>query len=322
MSVISKWMVLSAALAGCAAPALAQDFPQRSMRVVVTSAAGSGIDLAARLVSQHLADAWGQPVIVDNKVGASGQIGGTLVARAAPDGHTLLVVSPVFVISESLYPKLPYRFLTDFAPVVRIGTTPYVMAVTPRIPAKSLAEFVTYAKGNPKQIHYGSNGSGTIMHLAGELFRSATGADLVHVPYKESTMVLTDMIGGRLEMMFNSVTLLAPNVKAGKLRALAVAGAKPSALLPDIPTFIDSGFKGFRVESWYGIVAPARTPPAVIAKLQKEISAAANAGTMRDRLVSMGTDPLDESTAQFTASLKDETERYAQVIKAAGIKAE
>ena len=160
------------------------------------------------------------------------------------------------------------------------------------------------------------------MHLAGELFRSATGADLVHVPYKESTMVLTDMVGGRLEMMFNSVTLLAPNVKAGKLRALAVAGAKPSALLPDVPTFIDSGFKGFRVESWYGIVAPARTPPAVIAKLQKEISAAANAGSMRDRLVSMGTDPLDESTAQFAASLKDETERYAQVIKAAGIKAE
>ena len=302
-----------------AAQAAAQDYPQRPMRMVVTSAPGSGIDLASRIVAQHLSQAWGQPVVVDNRVGASGQIGGAMVARAAPDGHTLLVVSPVFLISESLYPKLPYNFLRDFAPIVRIGTTPYVMVVSPSVPAKSLPDFIALAKSRPGRINYGSNGTGTIMHLAGELMKSAAGVDIVHVPYKESTQVLTDVIGGRVEMMFNSVTLLAPSVHSGKVRALALAGAKRSHLLPDTRTFIESGFPGFRVESWYGIVAPAKTPQPIIAKLQAEIAAAVNGPPIRERLVTMGTDPLNESSAQFAAMLKDETDRYARVIKSSGI---
>jgi tripartite-type tricarboxylate transporter receptor subunit TctC len=301
---------------------IAQDYPRRAVRLVVTSAAGSGIDIAARLLGQHLAESWGQPVVVDNRAGASGQIGGAMVARSTADGYTLLVVSPVFLISEALYPKLPYSFRTDFAPIARIGKTPYVMAVNPSVPAKSVSEFIAFAKGRPGQIHYGSNGTGTIMHLAGELFKTAAAVDIVHVPYKESPQVMTDVIGGRIGMMFNSVTLLAPGVQSGKLRALGIASAKRSALLPEVRTFTESGYPTIQVESWYGIVAPAKIPQPVLAKLQRDVAAAANAQAVRERLIAMGTDPLTENAAQFGATIKEEMDRYARVIKSAGVTVE
>jgi tripartite-type tricarboxylate transporter receptor subunit TctC len=297
----------------------AQDYPRRAVRLVVTSAAGSGIDIAARLLGQHLAESWGQPVVVDNRVGASGQIGGAMVARASPDGYTLLVVSPVFVIGEALYPKLPYSFRTDFAPVARIGKTPYLMAVSPSVPAKSIADFISYAKTRPGEIHYGSNGTGTIMHLAGELFKTAAGVDLVHVPYKASTQVMTDVIAGRVETMFNSVTLLAPGVRSGKLRALGIASAERSALLPDVRTFAESGYPTIQVESWYGLVAPAKTPQSVLAILQRYVVAAAKSQAVRERLIAMGTEPLTENAEQFRAVISDEIDRYARVIKSAGV---
>jgi tripartite-type tricarboxylate transporter receptor subunit TctC len=307
-------------LALCIAPsAPAQDYPRRPVRLVVTSAAGSGIDIAARLLAQHLAETWGQAVVVDNRVGASGQIGGAMVARGNPDGHTLLVVSPGFVIGEALYPKLPYIFRTDFAPVARIGKTPYLMAVSPSVPARSTADFVSYAKSRPGQIHYASNGTGTIMHLAGELFKTAAGVDLAHVAYKASTQAMTDVIAGRIEMMFNSVTLLAPSVRAGKLHALAIASAKRSGLLPEVRTFAESGYSTIRVESWYGLVAPAKTPQAVLATLQRDVLAAAGSQAVRERLIAMGTEPLAENAEQFGAVIGDEIDRYARVIKSAGV---
>jgi len=313
-------LLLLGALA--ASPAFAQDYPRRAVRLVVTSAAGSGIDIAARLVGQQLAETWGQPVVVDNRVGASGQIGGAMVARSSPDGYTLLVVSPVFVISEALYPKLPYSFRSDFAPIARVGRTPYVMAVSPSVPAATLADYVAFVKARPGQSHYGSNGNGTIMHLAGELFKSTAGVDIVHVPYKESPRVLGDVIGGRVEMMFNSVTLLAPPAQSGKLRALAIASGKRSALMPELRTFAEGGYPAIQVESWYGIVAPAKTPANVVAKLQKDIAAAANTQAVRERLVAMGTEPLAETAAGFGATIKSELDRYARVIKSAGITVE
>lgn len=314
-------MLLLAVLALCAMRSGAQDYPTRSIRIVVTSAAGSGIDLVSRMVGQHLADTWKQAVVVDNRVGAAGQIGGEIVARAAADGHTLLMASPVFLISVGLYPKLPYDFSKDFAPVARIGTTPYVMAVPPSLPAKSLAEFVSYAKSRPGKISYGSNGTGTIMHLAGEMLKSAAGIHLLHVPYKGSPQVVTDVIAGRVEMMFNSVTLLAPHVQTGKLKALGIASPLRSKLLAELPTFVESGFPGFEVQSWYGLVAPAGTPARIIGRLHHEISAAANGNAMQARLLAMGTDPVNESSAQFGVMIRDEIARYARAIKSAGVTA-
>jgi len=306
-------------LPGMCAAVVAQDYPGRSIRMIVTSAAGSGIDVAARMVGQHLADSWKQPVVVDNRLGAAGQIGGEIVAKSNPDGHTLLVASPVFLISANLYSRLPYDFVRDFAPVVRIGTTPYMLAAYPGLPVRTVSEFIAFAKSRPGKINYGSNGTGTIMHLAGEMLKSATGASIVHVPYKGSPQVVTDVISGQIEMMFNSVTLLAPHVQTGKLLALGVASGKRSLLLPEVPTLVESGLAGFEVQSWYGIVAPARTAPRVIGILHRTIAAAVSAGAMRDRLLAMGTEPVVETPEQFGASIKDEIARYGRAIKAAGM---
>lgn len=299
--------------------AVAQEYQNKSIRVIVTSAAGSGIDIASRMVAQHLSDAWKQPVVVDNRVGASGQIGGSIVSKAAPDGYTILVVSPVFLISPHLYANIPYDFIKDFAPIVRIGKTPYVMVVNPALAATSIAEFVALAKNRPGKINYGSNGSGTIMHLAGELLKSSAKIDIIHVPYKSSTQVVTDVVGNRVEMMFNSVTLLAPFIKDGKLRAIGMGSENRSLLFPNIPTFSESGFKDFDVTSWYGFVAPVQTPRPVLAKLQREISAFANSWPGKEKLMAMGTEPINETSEEFNAMIKDEMNRYGRVIKAAGV---
>lgn len=298
---------------------IAQDYPARAIRVIVTSSAGSGIDIVTRMVAQRLSEAWGKPVVVDNRLGAAGIVGAEIAARAAPDGYTLLMASPMFLVGVSLYAKLPYDFVRDFTPVIQVGTTPYAMAVHPTVTARSIKEFIAYAKARPGKINYGSSGVGSIAHLAGEMIKSRAQIDMTHITYKGAPEVVTAAVSGQIDMFFNSVTVVMPQVQSGKLRALGVASRARSVLMPDVPTIAESGMPDLEVASWYGLVAPAATPQRAIAKLSREITAMVNSPEMKERLLALGTEPIGNTPEQFAASMKAEVVRYAAAIKAAGM---
>src|SRR5262245_50359820 len=311
----------AAALPAISRMAGAQAYPSRPVRIVVGFPPGGGTDIAARLIGQWLSERLGQQFIIENRPGAGSNLATEAVARASADGYTLLLGSAAHAINATLYDKLNYNFLRDFAPVAGIICVPNVIEVNPSLPPKGVAEFIAYAKANPGKVNYGSGGNGTAQHLSGELFKMMTGVALVHVPYRGDAPALTDLIGGQVHVMFGSMAPSVEHIRAGKLRALAVTTATRSEALPEIPTVSDF-VPGYEASAWYGIGAPRNAPAEVIDKLNKEINAALADTKMNMRLADLGGTVLPGSPAEFGKLIADETGKWAKVVKFSGAKAE
>jgi len=301
--------------------AKAQSFPARPVRIVVGFPPGGVSDIVARLIGQWLSERLGQPFVVENRPGAASNIATEAVVRAPPDGYTLLLVNPANATSATLYDKLNFNFIRDVAPVAGIVRVPNIMELNLSVPAKTVPEFIAYAKANPGKVNYASAGNGTTVHLAGELFNMMTGAKMVHVPYRGSALALPDMLGGRVQVMFDALPSSIEHVRTGKVRALAVTTATRSPVLPDIPTVGDF-VPGFEASVWQGIGVPRNTPAGVVEKLNKEINAALADPKMKEKLANLGSAVLTLSPAEFGRLIAEETERWATVIRAANIKAE
>jgi tripartite-type tricarboxylate transporter receptor subunit TctC len=299
----------------------AQDYPVKPIRIIVGSSAGGGGDTMARLVSQALPRVLNQQVIVDNRPGASGNIGAEIVAKAPPDGYTLLLVFSGHVVNPSLYPKLPFDAVRDFAPITMLATNESILVVHPSVPAKSVKELIAIAKHNPGRLTIGALPSST-QHLGSELFKLRAGVDLLFVPYKGNAPALGDLLGGQLDVMFNTTAITMPLVKSGKLRALAVAGERRSRLVPDLPTVSEAGLPGFSFVGWYGIIAPARTPPAIVKRLNQAIVQAMKAPDIVERVTGLGNDPVGDTPEEFDKFIREEIPKWAKVIKEAKIKME
>jgi tripartite-type tricarboxylate transporter receptor subunit TctC len=312
----------TALLALCASVAQAQGFPSKTVTLVVPFPPGGTTDVLARTLAQKLHEMWGQAVVVDNRPGAGATIGAAAVAKAAPDGHTLLMGAVHHAIATSVYPKLPYDFQKDFAPVTVVALVPNVAVVNPAVPAKSVKELIAYAKANPGKVTYGSNGQGTAQHLTGEQFAAMAGVELVHVPYKGSGPLTQALMGGEITMSFDTVTPVLPHIQAGKLRPLAVTTAKRSSALPEVPTVAEAGLPGFDMGSWFGLLAPAKTPPAVVAKLNADVVKVLNMPDVRKRLQDVGAEPIANTAEQMAAQIRADTENYAKVVKRANVKIE
>ena len=297
-------------------------YPTRPVQIIVPFTPGTGMDILARMVGQKLSERWGQPVIVDNRPGASGNIGTDLVVKAAPDGYTLLITANTLVMTVSLYRNVPYDPIKDLAPVEKMAVGTMAITLNPSVPAHTLKEFVAYAKANPGKLAYGSPGVGTPQHLATELLKSEAGIDMLHVPYKGSAGAITGLLSGDVAMMSNALHAVLPQVEAGKLNAIAVGGPKRSRVAPDIPTFAESGYPDFDVDFWYGLLAPAATPKEIIAKLNQDITQVLNAPEMREKLSDQGLEPVTGTPEQFAELIRTDLARWAKVIKTAGITAE
>jgi tripartite-type tricarboxylate transporter receptor subunit TctC len=313
---------LAAALP-CTTVAHAQGaYPQKPIRLVAPFAAGGGTDILARLVGQKASEMLGQQIIVDNRGGAGGTIGTEIAAKAPPDGYTLILVSASHAINPGLYPKLSYDSVNDFAPITQIATSPGILVVNPSLPVKSVKDLIALARAKPGQINYASAGSGTPPHLAGELFKVMAKIDMVHVPYKGNAPAFTDVIGGQVSLIFPTMPSAMPFIKSGKLRPIAVTSAKRSPAAADIPTIAESGLPGYEATSWYGILAPARTPPQIVARLHEVLVSVIGAPDMKDKLAAQGLDPVGNTPQQFAAVIKSEIVKWAKVVKASGAKPE
>ncbi len=311
---------LAVLLSTCAA---AQNYPNRPVRLIVPFPAGGGNDTIARTVGNKLAIALGQQFVVDNRPGAGGIIGAEMAAHAPPDGYTLFLGG---VASHGIVPnlrtKLGYDPVKDFAPVSLIAAAPLVLVVHPSVAATNVKELVQLAKAKPGQINFASNGTGGSSHMAAELFKMVTATDLTHVPYKGLSPALTDLLSGQVQLMFSSTIAMLPQVRAGKLRALAMTGARRSPAAPEIPTVTEAGYPGCVTSSWYGVLAPALTPASIVDRLNREIAAAVKLPDVRERLNSEGAEPAGGSPAEFAAHIRSEIARWAQVIKTAKIRAD
>ena len=302
----------------------AQDFPNKPIRIIVPYTAGGSSDYVARTVAAKLQENLKNPVVVENKPGGNAQIGCDYVAKSAPDGYTLLLAGlTTHAAAPALYKKLPYDTIKDFAPITNLIESPLVVVVHPDVRANTLREFVALAKANPGKLNYGSAGVGNTLHLAGEMFRMATGTDLVHVPYKGASQALGDLLGDRIQVMFDLPQTPLANIQAGKLRALAVTGSERLSLLPNVPTTAEAGVPAFTFGTWIGLVAPAGTPPAIINRLHAEIVKAATQPDVREAFAKMAMLVApSESPEAFAKKIQAETERLAKVIRAAGIQPE
>jgi tripartite-type tricarboxylate transporter receptor subunit TctC len=307
-----------ACLAQPASADATQPYPVKSIRLIVGSSPGGGGDTFARVVSQALAGVFNQQIIIDNRAGAGGNIGADLVAKAPPDGYTLLFAFTGHVLNPSLYPKLPFDTLRDFAPVSLLATNESVLAVHPAIAAKSVGELIALAKKNPGKYTIGALPS-SAQHLGSEMFRLKAGIDLLFIPYKGNGPALTDLMGGQLDMAFNTVAITLPLIQAGKLRALAVAGERRSKLAPELPTMMEAGVAGFSFFGWYGIVAPARTSAAVINELNRGLVQVLTTPAIIERVTAMGNEPVASTPAQFDKFIRDEIPKWAKVIREARI---
>ena len=296
----------------------AESYPARPVRIMLGFPPGTTPDIAARLVGLRLSERLGQQFIVENRIGAGGNIATELVAKAAPDGYTLLLVTLANAVNATLYDSLNFNFLRDIAPVGSIIRTPLVMEVNPAVPAKSVAEFIAYVKANPGKINMASAGNGTPQHLAGELFMMMTGTDMVHVPNRTAN-AMADVMGGQVQVVFNPISTSLPFVREGKLRALAVTSAERVRILPDIPTVAES-VPGYEASSWYGIGAPRKTPAAIVERLNSEIGGALADAEIAARFADLGAEPMSMSPAEFVKFLVDETQKWGKVVKTANIK--
>jgi tripartite-type tricarboxylate transporter receptor subunit TctC len=312
---------LAVLLTVCVSGAWAQAYPTKPIRLVVPFPAGGTTDILAREVGQRLSVTLGQPVVIDNRPGAAGNIGADLVAKSAADGYTLLMGTVgTHAINASLYAKMPYDHVKDFAPVILVAGVPNVLEVNPALPVNSVADLIKLAKAKPGQINFASSGSGTSIHLSGELFKTMAGVDMTHVPYKGSAPAITDLIGGQVQVMFDNLPSSLQHIKAGKLRAIAVTSAKRAPALPDVPTIAESGLPGFEASSWFGIVAPAGTPPAVIARINTDVNQWLQSSEAKEKLLAQGAIPTGGSPEQFATHIRAETDKWAKVVKASGAK--
>ena len=303
--------------------AFAQSYPNKPVRMVVGSAPGSGNDIAGRILAARISESWGQQVVIENRPGANQAIAAEVVARASADGYTLLQCGVVSVaINPALYKKLRYDPLRDFAPVSLIATVPNVLVVHPSAPAASVSEFVAYVKANPGKFSYGSSGVGSTLHLSMEMLKTATGINMVHVPYKGGALALADLLGGHVLAIFENVPVAVTSVRAGKVRPLGVTAAKRSAQLPEVPTFAEAGFPGFEIAAWYGVCAPAATPQAVLAKLNDVVVKTLNQPDLQLRFADLGIEPAPTSSGQFAAFIKSESIKWAKLVKDSGATAD
>lgn len=313
-------LILFIALGTLAGGATAQTYPTKPIRLVVGFPPGGGVDIIARLIAAPLGDRLGKQVVVENLSGAGGNIAATNVARAKPDGYTLLIsADSSLAISTSLYHNLKYKLLTDLTGVGVVASVPNVLVVNPSVPAKSVKELIALAKTEPGKLNFGSAGTGTTVHLAGELFKSMTGINITHIPYKGAAPAMTDLLGGRVQMMFDFLSASAPQIRAGKLRALGVTSNTRSRFLPDVPTIAEAGVPGYDVLGYFGIFAPAGTPAAVIDRLNRELAVVVDLPAVRQRFDEQWLTPAVKSPEEFNAALKLEVKKWGEIVKTTGL---
>ena len=317
-------MRISLILAGLAASAVAcaQGYPVRTVRIVVPYAPGGNTDFTARVIAAKLTDIFGQQVVVENRAGGATNIGSDLVAKAVPDGYTILMGGAANAINMSLYPKLPYDTLRDFAPISLCVKGANVLAVHPSVPVKTVKELIAFAKIRPGKLNYSSSGLGSSNQMAGELFKLMAGVNIVHVPYKGNAPALTDTIGGQVEMIFSGVPLLVPHIQAGRIRAIGIGSLKRFAALPEVPTIDESGLKGYEATTWFGLMAPGKTPKEVVARFNLEVGKILASAEVSERFINEGVEPIGGTPEFFTAFIRDEIVKYAKVVKAASLKGE
>ncbi len=301
---------------------LAAAFPDRSLRLVVPYPPGGGTDIIARAVGQKLAEAWKQNVVIDNRGGASGNIGTELVARAAPDGYTLLTVISAFTVNPSIFRQLPWDPVRDFAPVSKVGSSAYILVVHPSVPARSVSQLIALARAEPNALSFVSSGIGGPLHLAGELLKTRANINMVHVPYKGAGPAIVDLLAGRVQVLFGSSVTMLPHIRNGRLRALATTSAKRLPAAPEIPTMAEAGVPDCEVDGWYGILAPAGTPPDRVRKLSDQIAAIMRTSEMRERFAKEGREAIGTTPEEFSRFIAAEIAKWAKVVSATGIQVE
>ncbi len=320
-----RLLAVGLSLSVCFATAFAADnaaYPTKPIRLIAPFPAGGTSDTIARTLGQKLTEAWSQGVVVDNRGGVGGIVGTTMAARAPADGYTLLVgnVAPV-AINGSLYKSLDYNAVRDFVPVTMVAAGPNIVVINPSINVKSIKELVTYVKGGGK-MDFGTSGAGTISHLAAEMFKNMTGVNMLHVPYKGSALIINDLLGGQIQISFSDMPVALPHVKAGKLRALAVTGAKSTPLVPGVPSVAEAGVAGYAIDSWWGVLVPTGTPKEVVAKLNTELVRILNLQEVKDRFAGLGVEAVPSTQAQFAQTINSEIAKFAKLIKDVGVRIE
>ncbi|HEV7616517.1 MAG TPA: tripartite tricarboxylate transporter substrate binding protein [Burkholderiaceae bacterium] len=314
--------IAASAAISAGAQSAAQNFPSKPIHIVVTFTSGGAPDIIARLLGERMTADWGQPVIIENKPGAGGNIGADFVAKSAPDGYTVVVGTVgTHSINGALYSKMPYDMVKDFTPVTLLATTPNMLVVHNDVPAKTLKEFIDLGKKEGK-MSFASSGSGTSIHVSGELFKTMTGIDMTHIPYKGRATAIPDLLGGRVTMMFDNMPSSLPLVREGKLRALGVTSLKRAAAAPEIPTIAESGLPGFEAVSWFALFAPAGTPAPIVDKLQAEVSKILKSGDISRRLIDIGLEPVGSTADELAAYQRSEITKWAKVVKDSGARAE
>jgi tripartite-type tricarboxylate transporter receptor subunit TctC len=308
--------------AGAQQASAAAAYPSKPIRFIIPFPAGGTTDVAARMIGQKMTEAWGQPALVESKVGAGSVIGSEFVAKAPPDGHTLLVNTIAFTIVASLHRKLPYDSIKDFAPVIHISSLPLVLVLHPSLPARSVKELIALARARPGQLNYASSGSGTSPHLAGEMFKTMAGVDMVHVPYKGSAMGANALLGGHVMMSFSLLPAVLPQIQANRLRAIAATTTQRMPALPNLPTIAESGLPEYEITSWQGVWAPAAVAPDIVGKLNREIARIIRLPDVNERITSEGAVPVASSPAEFSSFVRRELVKWAKVVKASGAQAD
>ncbi len=316
-------VALLAVIASLASPgtAFAQKYPERAVHFIVPYAVGGGTDIIARVVGQKLSELWGQPVVIDNRPGAGSTVGTTAAVKATPDGYTMVMSSISMAFDSAIYKHLPYDPVKDLAPVSLVASQPNIMVVNASLPAKSIPELIALAKEKPGVINYASGGSGSGPHLAMELFKSMAGVNLTHVPYKGTALALNDVLSGEVQVMISVTVSAEPLLKSGRIRALAVTGDTRSANLPDVPTVAESGVPKYSFTTWYGIQVPAKTPPAIVERINADVAKVLQAPDVRERLVTLGVQPMASSSAEFGTMVRSEIAKWTKVADAIGLAA-
>jgi tripartite-type tricarboxylate transporter receptor subunit TctC len=315
-------MVMALGTVLASAGVWAQSYPNKPVRMVVPYAPGGNTDFTARVIAAKLTDVFGQQVVVENRPGGGTNIGSDLVAKASGDGYTLLMGGAANAINMSFYQKMSYDTLRDFAPVILCVKGANVLSVHPSLPARNVKELIALAKARPGQLNYASSGPGSSNMMAGELFKLMAGIDITHVPYKGNAPALTDTIGGHVEMLFSGVPALIPHIQSGRLRAIAIGSLKRFPAIPDVPTIDESGVKGYEATTWFGLMAPVKTPKDIVTRLNTEIARIQASADVRERFINEGIEPIGGTPEQFSVFIRDEIDKYAKVVKAASLKAE
>jgi len=316
---MSRTVLAGALLALASLAAQAQNYPTQTVRIIVGFPPGGTTDVIGRLVAQELTESLGRAVVVENRAGASGTIGTGVASKATPDGHTLVLVPSTHGTAPALYASLPYEE-KDLVPAALVATTPYVLVVHPTMAATNMAQLLAYLKANPGKVEYASSSPGTAQHLAGELVQRMAGVNIVHVPYKGSGTLMPDLLSGRVPMMFENIAIMTPHIRKGSLRPIAISSVKRTPLLPDVPTVAETGLAGFEVLGWFALLAPARTPPDVVRRLNNDVNAAIAKPAIVARFAELGAEPLTGTPDQATAFIRGEQEKWGRIIRDAGIK--